>query len=426
VLSALRVSYELENPKEVKRAMSALPLEGIRIISFTNGIAGPYAGRLLCDFGAEVIVVETRKRLDTFRRPRLVYPKDTEPDFDKSWSWAEYNRGKMSISVDLKKEEGRELIKRLVELSDAAIDNFGARVLRGFGLDYWGLREVKSDFIMVSMQGLGQTGPEHEYVLWGMNLMPLAGLTYVWGFPDIPTPTGSGGYPTDYLAGVTAALMIMAAVEYRNRTGKGQFIDMAQVENAATIMESVYMDYTVNGRLQERRGNHSPYAAPYGAYPCMGEERWCAIEVRNDDEWRRFCGALGNPPWTEEPRFATVLGRLDNRDELDRRVEEWTANRTHLEVMEVLQKAGVPAAAVLDGQDQANCPQLAHRGTYVRIDHPKMGVASYPGVVMRLAESPGVARRPALLGEHTAYVLGELLGLSEAEIRHLEEAEVLV
>lgn len=406
--------------------MSGLPLNGIRIISFTNGIAGPYAGRLLCDFGAEVIVVETRKRLDTFRRPRLVYPKGTEPDFDKSWSWAEYNRGKMSISVDLKKAEGRQLIKRLVKLSDAAIDNFGARVLRGFGLDYHGLREVKPDFIMVSMQGLGQTGPEHEYVLWGMNLLPLAGLTYVWGFPDISTPTGSGGYPTDYLAGATAALMIMAAVEYRDRTGEGQFIDMAQVENAATIMESVYMDYTVNGRLQERRGNRGLCSAPHGVYRCIGEERWCAIEVRNDDEWRRFCDVVGNPAWTQDPRFGTVLSRLNNLDKLDRHVEEWTANHTPLEVMEVLQNAGVPAAAVLDGRDQATCPQLIHRDTYVQIDHPKMGVAFYPGVVMRLADSPGIARRPALLGEHTPYVLGELLGLSEADIRHLEEAEVLV
>jgi len=406
--------------------MNRLPLEGIRVISFTNGLAGPYAGRLLCDFGAEVIVVETRKRLDTFRRPRLCYPKDSEPDFDKSWSWAEYNRGKKSISVDLKREEGRELIKRLVKISDAAIDNFGARVLRGFGLDYWGLREVKPDFIMVSMQGLGQSGPEHEYVLWGMNLMPLAGLTYEWGFPDVPTPTGSGGFPTDYLAGVTTAFMIVAAIEYRERTGEGQFVDMAQVENAATIMESIYMDYTINGRLQERRGNRSMYFAPYGVYRCKGDERWCAIEVRNDNEWKRFCHAIGNPPWAELPKFATMLSRLQNVDELDSHIEEWTANHTHLEAMEILQEAGVPAGAVLDGENQANCPQLTHRETFVQIDHPKMGIAFYPGVAMHLAKSPGIARRPALLGEHNEYVLNELLGLSKTEINQLVEAEVLV
>lgn len=405
--------------------MTDLPLQSTRVISFTNGIAGPYAGRLLGDFGAEVIVVETRKRLDTFRRPRLVYPKDSEPDFDRSWSWAEYNRGKMSISVDLKREEGRELIKRLVSISDAAIDNFGARVLRGFGLDYHSLRQTKPDFIMVSMQGLGQTGPEHEYVLWGMNLMPLAGLTYEWGFPDVSTPTGSGGYPTDYLAGVTAALMIVAALEWRDRTGQGQFIDMAQVENAATIMESIYMDYTINNRLQERRGNSSPYFAPYGVYRCKGSERWCAIEVRTDDEWRMFCNAIGNPPWTEEARFASVLGRVENAAELDRHIEEWTCNHTHLEVMEMLQRAGAAAGAVLDGKDQAECPQLLHRGAFVPIDHPKMGVAHYPGVVMRLSETPGMARRPPMLGEHTDYVLTELLGLSEPEIRELAESGVL-
>ena len=405
--------------------MSTAPLEGVRIISFTNGIAGPYAGRLLCDFGAEVIVVETRKRLDTFRRPRFVYPPGTEPHFDKSWSWAEYNRGKKSISVDLKQEEGRELIRRLVRISDAAIDNFGARVLRGFGLDYWKLKEVRPDFIMVSMQGLGQTGPEHEYVLWGMNLMPLAGLTYEWGFPDIPSPTGSGGYPTDYLAGVTAALMIVAAIEQRERTGEGQFVDMAQVENAATIMESIYMDYTINGRLQERKGNRSPYHAPHGVYRCMGEERWCAIEVRDEDEWRRFCSAIGDPPWTLDPKFAAASGRLEHVEELDRHVEDWTSHRSHLEVMDTLQRAGVPAGAVLDGRHQAECPQLVHRGAFVPIDHPKMGVATYPGVAMHLPKSPGVARRPALLGEHTNYVLTELLGLSPQEIQRLEEADIL-
>lgn len=406
--------------------MGELPLEGIRIISFTNGLAGPYAGRLLCDFGAEVIVVETRKRLDTFRRVALAYPKGTQLDFDKAWWWAEYNRGKKSISVDMKREEGRELIKRLVKISDAAIDNFGARVLRGFGLDYWRLREVKPDFIMVSMQGLGQSGPEHENILWGMNLMPLAGLTYEWGFPDVPAPTGSGGFPTDYLGGVTAAFMILAAIEHRDRTGEGQFIDMAQVENAATIMESIYMDYTINNRLQERRGNRSPYFAPYGVYRCKGEERWCAIEVRNEGEWKRFCNAIGNPPWTKAPEFATMLNRLQNLAELDSHIEEWTANYTHLEIMEILQKAGVPAGAVLDGENQANCPQLAHREVFVQIDHPKMGTAYYPGVVTHLSKSQGVAKRPALLGEDNEYVLSELLGMSQAEIQQLVEAQVLV
>ena len=405
--------------------MNDLPLQNVRVISFTNGIAGPYAGRLLCDFGAEVIVVETRKRLDTFRRPRLVYPIDAEPDFDRSWSWAEYNRGKMSISVDLKREEGRDLIRRLVSISDAAIDNFGARVLRGFELDYWHLTEIKPDFIMVSMQGLGQAGPEHEHVLWGMNLMPLAGLTYEWGFPDNPTPTGSGGFPTDYLAGVTAALMLVAALEHRDRTGQGQFIDMAQVENAATIMDSIYMDYTINDRLQERRGNSSPYYGPYGVYRCKGSDQWCAIEVRTDEEWQSFCAAIGNPPWTNDARFATVLGRVENSAELDRYIEEWTSAYSHIEVMDLLQKAGVAAGAVLDGEDQANCPQLLHRKTFVQIDHPKMGVAYYPGVVMNLERSPGIARRPAMLGEHTEYVLRDLLGLSESEIHDLAESGVL-
>ena len=402
-----------------------LPLSGIRIISFTNGIAGPYAGRLLCDFGAEVIVVETRKRLDTFRRPRLVLPKGSEPDFDKSWSWSEYNRGKMSISVDLKRDEGRELVKRLVRISDAAIDNFGARVLRGFGLDYWRLKEVRPDFIMVSMQGLGQSGPEHEYVLWGMNLMPLAGLTYEWGFTNIPTPTGSGGYPTDYLAGVSAALMLVAAIEHRDRTGEGQFVDMAQVENAATIMESIYMDCTINNRLQERRGNSSPYFAPHGVYRCKGDEKWCAIEVRNDDQWRRLCNAIGSPSWTKDSRFTTMLKRLQNVAALDSHIEEWTMQHTHIEVMQILQRAGVPAGAVFDGEDQANCPQLAHRKAFVPMDHPKMGMAHYPGVVMHLPKSPGIARRPPLLGEHNDYVLNGILGLSTAEVNELVQAGVL-
>ena len=372
-------------------------LQNIRILDFTWVLAGPYATRLLADFGAEVIKVQ----------PLLPQEEDAfARGYDNTW-----NRGKRSITLNLNSPEGIALAKRLVGLSDAVVENFTPRVMANWGLDYENLKKIKPDIIMLSLSTMGKTGPRKDYTGFGPTVQAFSGLTHLTSYPDGP-PLGPGTAFADHVAALFAGLALLGALEYRRRTGEGQHIDISQVEAMASLLGDAFV---------------SPKETAFqGVYRCRGEDRWCAISVSTEDKWRGFKKALGNPPWAEDERFATLANRIENKKALDKLIGERTQKHSTEEVMVLLQKQGVVAGVVQDARDLARDPQLKHRGFFVELDHPEMGKTISDATPIRLADSPPGYNRPApLLGQDNDYVYGELLGLSKGEIKRLKEQGVI-
>src|SRR5919199_4422366 len=393
--------------------MSALPLEGIRVVELCTGAAGPTVAKALGEYGAEVFRVESRRHPDTHRGG------GNQARWNKSPSFVKLHRNKKSVTLNLQSARGRELLLELIRASDVVVENFSLGVFERWGLSYDRLREIKPDIILISLKGLGNTGPHANHVTWGPNLMCLYGSSYLWTRPDSSAPTDEARtqHP-DFMSAAAGAAAVMAALLYRDRTGQGQYIDGAQIETGASLLGPYYLDYIVNGRNPAPVGNRRPGAAPHGAYPCAGEDRWCVISVQSQDEWRRFAEAIGNPAWCRDERFATPLARERHVAELDGLVGEWTRQYSGQEVMERLQAVGVAAAPVQDVEDQVKRdPHARERGLYVEREEPEMGpvITEYPPV--RLSETPAqIYAHAPLFGEHTESVLRDLLRLSDAEI----------
>ena len=402
--------------------MKELPLEGIRVVELTTGAAGPTCGRVLCEFGAEVIRVETRTRSDGHRGED---PKkwNKKPDF------AKLHRGKKSFTVNMKMEKGCGLVKDLVKISDVLIENYGLGVLERWGLDYPQLKELNPSCILVRVKGLGSTGPHAADLTWGPNLGNIMGSTYLWNRPGATTATAEPRtqHP-DFMGGVTGAFAVVLALMHRKKTGRGQWIDNAQLEIGASLLGPRYLEYSVNGREPEPEGNRSFVAAPYGAYPCKGNDRWCVIAVYTQDEWERFSRLLEDSGLDPNGKFATHLERIRHRDELDRWIQTWSSQLDPYEVMEKLQGIGICAAVVQDVEDQfKRDAQYAARGFFVKLNEPEGGEMVTEGIPVRLSKTPGKVRGPApLMGEHTYEVASKLLGLSDEKIKALEEEGVLI
>lgn len=396
--------------------MGHLPLDGIRVVEFTTGIVGPMLGRLLAEFGAEAIKVETRKRPDFSRGPG--------PDrINKGISFSDNSRSKKGISVNVAHPEGLRIIQELIKISDVVVENFSAGTMGRLGLDYPRVKDLNPSIIMVSLQGLGAT--ESHSVTFGQNIPPIVGLTYLWNHPDASKPVGSQLFYPDYFAGIQGACAVLAALDYRRRTGQGQYIDAAQAEAAAALLGPYYLDCAVNDRIAEPGGNGSPVAAPHGCFPCAGADAWCVITVSNEGEWQSFCEVLNNPAWSREPRFADMMSRVRNRMELHRYIESWTRQHEPYDVMRRMQEAGVAAGVVQNVAQVANDPHLKDRGFIVEIQHPEMGRNIHAGIPMKHSVTPAAVRSHApLIGEHNRYVFQELLGMSSGEIRRLQELGV--
>ena len=386
-------------------------LQNIRILDFSWVLAGPYATRILADFGAEVIKVQ----------PLL---PEEEDKFSRGY-YNTWNRNKLGITLSLNKPEGVAIAKRLVGISDAVVENFSPRVMANLGLDYDSLRKVKPDLIMLSLSTMGNSGPWRDYAGFGPTIQAFSGITYLTSFPGKP-PLGLGTSYADHIAGLIACLALLSALEYRRKTGEGQYIDVSQVEAMAGLLGDAILDYTVRGEEVEPVGNSSTEAAPHGVYRCQGDDRWCAIAVFTDEEWQGFKRALGNPPWAEDKRFATLAGRLKHSEELDRLVEDWTKERTAEEAMALLQRQGVAAGVVQDASDLAEDPQLKERGFFIELDHPELGKTVSDAVPIRLSDTPARYTRAApIQGQDNNYVYRELLGMSEDEIDKLREQGVI-
>jgi len=396
--------------------MTNKALEGVKVAALIQGITGPLTAAILASYGAQVLRIESRTRIEWHRQAGPFIGNVSLPD--RATGYLIMNPGMYGVTLNLKHPRAMEVMTRIIRWSDVVVENFAGGVMERMGLGYEDLKKIKPEIIMLSAAIYGQTGPFAEVRGYGGTLTALTGLSHITGFPE-QTPIFPGFAVTDYIAPRANVLAIVSALDYRRRTGSGQYIDAAQAETAIPLLTPVLLEYEANGKEAERRGNRSTYAAPHGVYRCKGDERWCAITVFTDEEWQKFCQAIGNPPWSQEPEFTTLMGRLENVDRLDRLVEEWTINHTPEEVMRLMQDAGVTAGVVQGGQDLSNDPQLKYRHFYWEFDHPEIGNFTYSGMPARLSKTPYQMRRAPMLGEHNEYVYTQLLGMSDEEFVQL-------
>lgn len=392
-------------------------LAGVKVLTLTRIIVGPHSARMLAEHGAEVIEVETAGHPDTVR---VTFPyKDGKPGLNRSGYFSKYNLNKRSVAINLDKSQGRELFLRLVKWSDVVIESNAPAVMPKLGLTYDELKKVKPDIIMVSTNLMGQSGPWHLFKAYGAQAAAMAGFYHLTGYPDEDPPGVFGAY-TDMVAPQWIVCAILAALIYRRTTGKGQYIEHSQLEAGIHWLSLAVLDYEVNGRIAKRVGNRYPQAAPHGVYRCRGDDRWCAICVSTDEEWRSFCQVIGAPEWTVNVKFVTLLNRKANEDEIDHLVEKWTVNLTAEQVMNLLQTSGVPAGIVATSQDLHYNPQLKHRQHFSVLDHKEMGPTIYDAPPYRLSKTPWRPTRAApLLGEDNDYVCRQILGMSDDEIAQL-------
>lgn len=412
---------------------NSLPLQGTRILDLSRVWAGPVAARILADFGAEVISVTAASMLVDAPVPEALakmlgtYPDNDpgEKPWDRNSMANDFGRNKLGITLDLSLDAGLDIFKRLVGICDVVLENFSPRVMPNFGLDYGNLKKINPDIILCSMPGYGEDGPYRDYISLGTNLDPFSGLASLMGYPGEAPMMSGNAYP-DPVGAINGANAILTALLYRKRTGKGQYINMSQAEASTCLVGEAALGYALNQQVPPRMGNHHPCHAPHNAYPCKGENKWVAIAVTSDEEWVALGEAMEHPAWMNEDRFSHQLNRWNNQDEMDELIAAWTRQQSHVDVMHLLQEAGVPAGAAVNAPELVSDPHLADRDFFWQIEHPEAGKHRYCGLPIKLSKTPAGSKRPApCLGEHNAYVLGKMLGLSEQEIKDLEEQKVI-
>jgi len=391
--------------------------KGIKVVDFSWYAVGPQTARYLGDHGAEVIRVESSVSPDGLRR---VGPfRDGVNGMNRSGYFNNQNPNKYGISLNLKLPGAVKIARKLVARADIITESFTPGVMERFGMGYEDLVKTRPDIIMISMGAQGRGGPYSHHSAFGHVQQALSGVNHLTGWPD-GYPTGVHGPYTDFFVPHIAAMSLIGALEYRNRTGKGQYIELSQLEASIHCLETAILDYTVNDVEQCRIGNRHPQASPHGVYRCPGDDRWCAIAVFTDEEWLNFCRVIGSPPWTGDPRFNTLEGRLEHADELDCLVEEWTCRNKAEQIMNMMQAAGVAAGVVQTSQDLHADPQLKHRNHYWVLNHTEIGPSTYDRPSFKLSRTPSQGRMPApCISEHTQYICSELLGISDEEFIEL-------
>jgi benzylsuccinate CoA-transferase BbsF subunit len=392
-------------------------LRGVRVVEFAVGMAGPWIGRFMAHCGAEVIRVESKERPGVVRLyvPPWAPEMGVQPEMSP-W-FTDWDAGKRFVALDLTRPEAVELSKRLVAASDIVVENYASGVMEKLGLGYRDLAAARPDVIVLSSTGYGDSGPNRSYVSWGPNVEALSGLAVLSGFPERECSMTQYAYP-DALCALHGLFAVLCALDHRRRTGTGQYIELSQFEATVGALGPLMMEPLTLGREPERLGNRSTRAAPHGCYRCRGEDRWCAISVFDDAEWKRFCRLLDREEWLADPRFAGLAVRIENAEELDRLVEEWTQVRAEYEVMAAMQGAGIAAGVVQNTKDQLHRdPQLKARQFFEEIDHLKKGKVVATGIPLGLSGTPGrTTHAGSSVGQDNAYVFGEILGLSPEEI----------
>ena len=399
------------------------PLEGVRVADFTWVWAGPFCTLQLAHLGAEVIRVESGTRTCV---TRLLPPfADGRPGVNRSGYFNQYNQGKLSLALDLKRPEGIAVARDLVAQCDVVCENFAAGVMDRMGLGYEVLRRLRPDLVMIALSGYGANGPDAEFVSYGPAQVPLSGMSSLTGYRDWP-PMHVGISYGDPTGGLHGAVAVLAALWHRAETGEGQYIDLSQWETSiATLGEGVLLQ-SLTGAQPPRDGNRDPHMAPHGVFRCAGEQRWVAIAARDDDDWRRLAACMAAPGLADDPRFADLAARKTNEDALEALVGEWTRTRVDAEIAAQLQAAGVPAAVSMTNQDLAEDPDLARSGFHVRLPHREIGEQLHLGIPWQMSDTPCAVQRPApCQGEHTDDVLRRVVGYDDARIEELRAAGVL-
>jgi benzylsuccinate CoA-transferase BbsF subunit len=388
-------------------------LSGIHVLTFEHALAGPMTTEILAAYGAEVIRVETGTRVDWHRQAGPFI--NNKPQVNSSVCYLFVNAGKKGITLNLRKPEGIEIVKKLIRRTDVVVENFAGGVMNKMGLGYHDLVKVKPDIIMLSAGIYGQDGPFATVKGHGGPLTALTGFPPLTGFEDQP-PQFPGFALTDFTAPRASVLAIVAALDYRRRTGQGQYLDAAQFESAIHLLSSVMLEFSANGHEAMRQGNHSSYASPHSVYRCMGDNRFCAICVTSDVDWKSLNKVIGNPAWAADNKYDTLKGRLADEKVIDQKLEEWCLNHEAGDVMNACQAAGVAAGLVQAGEALDRDPHLKARGFWKKIEHPDgIGAFSYGGMPVKMSETPYRIDRAPMLGENNEEVFVRILGMSDED-----------
>lgn len=389
-------------------------LKGIRVLDFTWMLAGPFATRILADFGAEVIKVQSVKTA-----------KGMESNL--TWYFNHWNRNKLGITLDMNFTEARELAFRLIKISDVLIENFSPRVLLNWEMNYEKIKEINPEIIMVCISTMGGNGPLRDFVGFGTTLQSLSGFTYLTAFSE-DSPIGIGYPYVDSIIGLYATFAILIALEERRHTGFGQYIDLSGFEASLTLLGPMLLDILLNKQKFIPKGNLSDHisSAPYGCYKCCEEDKWCVIEICNEDQWEILLKVMGNPEWAKEEGFSTISKRKENYKEIDELLNRWTSNYKAEEIVKILQKEGIPSGIVQSAKDIANDEHLKERGFFISVKHPILGKLITDRQPIRFKDDELQTIKPApLLGEHNRYVFIDLLGLKEEEFEKYKEKGII-
>jgi crotonobetainyl-CoA:carnitine CoA-transferase CaiB-like acyl-CoA transferase len=414
--------------------MSKKPLEGMRVIDSSYVFAGPYATGLLGDLGAEVIKVEGPTRPDFTRGGAFsgLLPENeigSDP-WNRMSAYNLVNRGKKSLVIDLTRKEGRDVLIDLIKVSDVIVENFTPRVMRGWGLDYPNMMKINPGIVMISNTGYGRGGPYSAYPAQATTQEATHGLAAVTGYAG-GEPSKAGQSFVDFLAAWTIATAAMLGLRYRRRFGRGLWADIGMYQLGCYNVSEYVLDNIANGAKGERIGNRHRQFAPQGVYRCAGTDAWCALSVRDDEEWRALCTLIGSPQLAGDPQYATEAARRANHDAIDALISKWTATLGKIEAMERLQAAGIPSGAVLDGRDLHFDPQLKARGLIETVQFPdKRGMGSCRPLLGRpwkfSANSLSIKGPAPAYGEHNEEVLREILGYDESRCAALASAGIIV
>jgi crotonobetainyl-CoA:carnitine CoA-transferase CaiB-like acyl-CoA transferase len=422
-VEVLAESRPAREPAFPSGAPSGLPLAGVKILDFFWVLAGPAASRALADFGATVVHVESTRRIDTIRTIPPWYGGVPAPDASGPMQGA--NAGKLCVTLDLANPASLPMLEALVRWADVVTESFAPGVLARAGLDYASLCKLRPDAILISSSLMGQSGELRDFAGFGNLAAAVTGFQHLVGWPD-RAPVGPAGAYTDYIAARYNALAILAALEHRERTGQGQWIDQSQAESAFHFLAPALLDWSLNGRAPALIGNDDAEMVPHGVFRAAGDDRWIAVAVRDARDWAALCDALGRADWRADASLADANGRRARRAEIDAEISRWTAARDASDAERELQARRVPAHAVLDMPGLYADPQLRHRGHYVAIQHPTLGSVATESARFRLSRTPArVPPRAVTFGCDNRHVLGELLGFTPEQIAALEKSGAL-
>ncbi len=405
--------------------MSTILERKIRVLDLSMGWAGPLLGQMLAEMGAEVIKIEDTQFFDWWRGSLSMGPPEMQP-IERASTYNTANRGKLGVTLDLNNPRGIELVKRLVATADILVENYSPGVMKRFGLDWEVLQPLNPRLIMISMPSFGSDGPEANARGYGNTVEAMAGVTGLTRYHDAEQPYTLSNALGDPVGGLTGIFGVLTALHERERTGKGQWVELGQVEGAIQLMAGPIIEYQLTGEVPRPIGNRNRDYAPHGIYRCAGDGAWLALAAATDDQWRALTAALGIGNLANDARFSDIARRKQNEDALDAELTRALSAMSIDEALARLQAAGVHAAPVNSAAAVLGDPQISDRGYFVAIDRAVVGTYLYPGAVARFSGTPLQADVPApLLGEHNAEIFRRLLGMTEAEIAELEAAGVI-